>query len=233
VCLENHDQVGNRALGERLAHLIDPAAYRAAAALLCLSPLPPLLFMGQEWAVSSPFLFFTDHAGELGRSVSIGRQKEFSSVGLNQHLEPEQVPDPQATETFLRSKLSWGELEQREHAHVLELYRTCLQERKRWLHGAATERSAWRVEAVGEALVIRYDSPGQPTRLLLSLLRGDSRFSTALFERLHLPLGFEWGAVVHSAVGNGSIGVLPTELKGPVTLLLEAKATRGEGAIHG
>ena len=77
ICLQNHDQIGNRALGERLHHQIDPAAYRAASVLLLMAPETPLLFMGQEWAASTPFLYFTDHHAELGRLVTEGRRDEF------------------------------------------------------------------------------------------------------------------------------------------------------------
>src|SRR5262249_26784144 len=78
-CIENHDQVGNRALGERLNALVSPAAYRVASALLLLVPETPLLFMGQEFAASTPFLFFTDHESELGRRVTEGRRAEFAA----------------------------------------------------------------------------------------------------------------------------------------------------------
>src|SRR5690606_20560333 len=66
-CIENHDQVGNRAKGERLEHLVSLGAFRAASALLCFSPYAPMIWMGQEWAATTPFRFFTDHAGDLGR----------------------------------------------------------------------------------------------------------------------------------------------------------------------
>src|SRR5262249_3277947 len=77
ACLQNHDQIGNRAFGERLSHEVDPAVFRAATVLLLCSPATPLLFMGQEWACSSPFRFFTDHQPELGRMVTEGRRREF------------------------------------------------------------------------------------------------------------------------------------------------------------
>ncbi len=76
-CISNHDQVGNRAFGERLTAACSPEAYRAASALLCLAPYTPLIFQGQEWAASTPFLYFTDHNEELGRLVTEGRRKEF------------------------------------------------------------------------------------------------------------------------------------------------------------
>jgi len=77
-CLQNHDQIGNRPFGRRLHHQIDPALFRALSAVLLVAPETPLLFMGQEWAASSPFLYFTDHHQELGRLVTEGRRREFS-----------------------------------------------------------------------------------------------------------------------------------------------------------
>ena len=107
-CISNHDQVGNRAFGERLDESCTPAAYRAASALLCLSPYTPLIFQGQEWMASTPFLFFTDHNEELGRLITAGRRKEFESFKAfaESHL-TEQIPDPQHETTFQRSKLNW------------------------------------------------------------------------------------------------------------------------------
>ncbi|HEV8638910.1 MAG TPA: malto-oligosyltrehalose trehalohydrolase [Chloroflexota bacterium] len=118
-CIENHDQVGNQALGERLGHLVSPPLYRAASALLLLSPETPLLFMGQEFAASTPFFFFTDHRAELGRRVTAGRRKEFAGfAAFAEH--PERVPDPQADETFLRSKLDVADRDR--NAGVYRLY---------------------------------------------------------------------------------------------------------------
>ncbi|MDP9291124.1 MAG: malto-oligosyltrehalose trehalohydrolase, partial [Verrucomicrobiota bacterium] len=74
-CISNHDQVGNRAFGERLSHIVSPAQYRAASALLCLTAYTPLIFMGQEWAASAPFLYFTNHHSDLGKLVTEGRRK--------------------------------------------------------------------------------------------------------------------------------------------------------------
>jgi maltooligosyltrehalose trehalohydrolase len=79
VCIQNHDQVGNRADGARLHHEIDPSAYRALSTLLLLAPQTPLLFMGQEWAATTPFQFFTDHNAELGLMVTAGRREEFGA----------------------------------------------------------------------------------------------------------------------------------------------------------
>jgi maltooligosyltrehalose trehalohydrolase len=132
VCLQNHDQVGNRALGERLHHQIEPASWRALSALLLFVPQTPLLFMGQEWAASTPFLYFTDHHSELGRLVTEGRREEFGHFSAFSSPDAAgHIPDPQAPATFDRSRLNWDEVELGEHARMLSLYR-------RWLALRAT-----------------------------------------------------------------------------------------------
>ena len=109
-CLQNHDQIGNRALGERLNTQIDAAAFRAATVLLLTAPQTPLLFMGQEWGAGTPFLYFTDHDPELGRKVTEGRRREFAAFSSFSAAESRaQIPDPQAPETFERSRLIWEE----------------------------------------------------------------------------------------------------------------------------
>jgi maltooligosyltrehalose trehalohydrolase len=123
VCTQNHDQVGNRADGGRLHHQIDPAVYRALSALMLLAPQTPLLFMGQEWAATTPFLFFTDHHDELGRQVTEGRRGEFAAfAAFREPHERAAIPDPQASSTFERSRLLWDEIERAPHARVYRLY---------------------------------------------------------------------------------------------------------------
>jgi maltooligosyltrehalose trehalohydrolase len=126
-CLQNHDQIGNRALGDRLHHVLDAASYRAASTLLLLLPQTPLLFMGQEWAASTPFLFFTDHNEELGTLVTEGRRREFGEFSVFSDVG---VPDPQAEETFMASRLKWEELTVEPHAAVLRLYKSLLRLRR-------------------------------------------------------------------------------------------------------
>ncbi|GAB4266644.1 MAG: malto-oligosyltrehalose trehalohydrolase [Candidatus Rifleibacteriota bacterium] len=117
VAMQNHDQIGNRAFGERLCHLISLDECQIAAALLLLSPFVPMLFQGEEWASSSPFLYFTDHVDEkLAQAVRDGRQKEFS-------YKHEKVPDPQAIETYLKSKLDWSEISNDKHHRMLNWHR--------------------------------------------------------------------------------------------------------------
>ena len=106
VSTQNHDQVGNRAVGERTSALMSDGRLRVAAALLLTSPFVPLLFQGEEWGATTPFQYFTDHTDpELGRAVSEGRRREFAAFGWD----PQAVPDPQDPATFERSKLDWTE----------------------------------------------------------------------------------------------------------------------------
>ncbi|MEZ5287378.1 MAG: malto-oligosyltrehalose trehalohydrolase [Vicinamibacterales bacterium] len=131
VCLQNHDQVGNRAFGDRLHHRIDLATYRAASVLLLTVPETPLLFMGQEWGASSPFLYFTDHHAELGRLVTDGRRREFGRFAAFASSDAQaRIPDPQAESTFTRSRLDWTELAREPHASLRSLYHTLLSLRR-------------------------------------------------------------------------------------------------------
>jgi maltooligosyltrehalose trehalohydrolase len=126
VCLQNHDQVGNRSRGERLSQLVSPARLRVAALLLLSSPYVPLLLAGEEWAASTPFLYFSDHAAELGRRVTEGRRAEFAAFGWD----PEQIPDPQAEATFTASVLRWEERDEPRHAAMLDWYRELIRLRR-------------------------------------------------------------------------------------------------------
>jgi maltooligosyltrehalose trehalohydrolase len=172
--LQNHDQVGNRARGERLHHLIDPAAYRAATVVLLASPEPPLLFMGQEWAASAPFLYFTDHHPELGRQVTAGRREEFRHFSAFAGARArEEIPDPQAESTFLASKLDWSEREEERHAAVLRLHQELLALRAGEPAMATAGREDSAAAAVGEGgLVIRRTSRDGPAILAVVRLAG-------------------------------------------------------------
>ena len=115
--LQTHDQVGNRALGERISALTSPGRVMVGAAVVMCAPFVPMLFQGEEWAASNPFQYFTDHQDrELGQAVSKGRREEFAAFGW----EPESVPDPQSAETFERSRLDWTEIGRGDHAVVLD-----------------------------------------------------------------------------------------------------------------
>jgi maltooligosyltrehalose trehalohydrolase len=123
VAAQNHDQVGNRAMGDRLSHLVSTKRLEIAAALLLTAPFVPLLFQGEEWGATSPFPYFTAHEDqELARRVSEGRRTEFAAFGW----EPSTVPDPQSIETFERARLRWDELAAAEHADLFNWYKALI-----------------------------------------------------------------------------------------------------------
>lgn len=125
--IQNHDQVGNRGAGERLNQLVSVDYFKIASALLFTSPFIPLIFQGEEWAASTPFLFFTDYEDHnLGVAVKEGRQKEFPTY------DPNKIPDPQALETFLNSKLKWEEKNHGEHALIWKWYKNLIKIRKNY-----------------------------------------------------------------------------------------------------
>jgi maltooligosyltrehalose trehalohydrolase len=127
VFMQNHDQVGNRAMGERLGHLVTMDQLKISAALLLTAPFIPMLFQGEEWNASSPFQYFTDFQDSaLAESVRKGRQAEFASFVAD----TSKVPDPQASDTFVRSKLNWDERERGEHREILEWYRQLISLRR-------------------------------------------------------------------------------------------------------
>ena len=126
-CLQNHDQIGNRARGERTSHLLGPGRLKIGAALVLTAPFVPMLFQGEEWGARTPFQYFTDHdEPALGRAVHEGRQRDLVAFGWD----PGQIADPQAAATFERSKLDWGEVNQRPHAELLDWHRRLIQLRR-------------------------------------------------------------------------------------------------------
>ena len=125
--LQNHDQIGNRAFGERIPKLTSAEALRAAMGVLLLAPSPPLLFMGEEFGATTPFLFFCDFSGDLATAVTNGRRSEFAS--FKKFCSPEtlaQIPDPNSEETFARSKLNWQSAAESTHQDWLSFYRDLL-----------------------------------------------------------------------------------------------------------
>jgi maltooligosyltrehalose trehalohydrolase len=130
--LQNHDQIGNRAFGERIVSLIEPQPLRAAVALLLLAPSPPRLFMGEQWGAREPFLFFCDFDGELAAKVAEGRRAGFA---LHDRFRDEAarrlIPDPGSEETFDAARLDWAKRALPDHRHWLDLYRDLLQIRAR------------------------------------------------------------------------------------------------------
>jgi maltooligosyltrehalose trehalohydrolase len=152
VCSQNHDQIGNRARGERLSMLVDAPKLKAIAALTLLSPFVPLLFQGEEWGARTPFQYFTDHEdAELGRLVSEGRAREFQSFRWGGDL-----PDPQDAATFERSKLDWAETAKPCHAEMLDWYRALIALRKSRSREAASGKPKVRFDVKAQWLRFEY-----------------------------------------------------------------------------
>jgi maltooligosyltrehalose trehalohydrolase len=184
-CTENHDQVGNRADGGRLAHLIDRQRYLLASTALILAPETPLLFQGQEFAASTPFLYFTDHHAELGRLVTEGRREEFKQFpAFSDPSRRAAIPDPQDPTTFARSRLGLAERER--HAEVFEAYRALLQLRRSDPVFRLPERKSSRALAAGEHFLVVHRWRGEAHRLVL-LNFGEIEASVPIEELPDLP----------------------------------------------
>ena len=171
VCLQNHDQVGNRARGDRLNGLIgSPAKQRLAAGVLLLSPYLPLLFMGEEYGEENPFPFFCSFGDpELVEAVRAGRKKEFEAFTWQG-----EVPDPQGEETFASAKLSWSWPEGTHRAGLRRLYRDLLTARREWPALRDFEHRSARLLEGGEGAgpileLVRGGSPGESVRALFNL----------------------------------------------------------------
>jgi maltooligosyltrehalose trehalohydrolase len=201
ACAQNHDQIGNRARGERLVHLTSPGGVRVAAAVVALSPALPLYFQGEEWSAPEPFQYFVSHGDpQLARAVREGRQAEFAAFGWSE------VPDPQAEETFLQSRLdrahrggSPGQAALRWHQALLRLRRE---------HPALQDdsRDAVHARADGRALVMRRCNAGEEIALV------------ALFSEEERPLELlqgRWRIVLDSGAPSFAVpGARPARLEG-------------------
>ncbi|SEK81951.1 malto-oligosyltrehalose trehalohydrolase [Ectothiorhodospira marina] len=144
-CLQNHDQIGNRAAGDRSTQLLSTGLLKVGAAIVLTAPFVPMLFQGEEWGAGTPFLYFTDHQEpDLAEAVREGRRREFAAFGWD----PEQVPDPQALETFERSRLDWDEREREPHRDLLQWHRDMIHLRRH--HPAFSDDRLDRVTAHGD-----------------------------------------------------------------------------------
>jgi maltooligosyltrehalose trehalohydrolase len=174
VFTQNHDQVGNRARGDRLATLVSFDAQKLSAALLLLSPYAPLIFMGQEYGETQPFLYFVSHGDpELVEAVRAGRRSEFAGFGWQG-----EVPDPQAVETFERSRIDWSSAGSPGHAGIRRLYHDLLELRRK-------ERTVWGVAArvtagTSDWIALRYGS--LDGRALLAIFNVSSMAQTIVLE---------------------------------------------------
>ncbi len=154
-CIQNHDQVGNRAFGRRFSHLVGAGFDRPWAALLLLLPYTPMLFMGQEFAASSRFYYFTDHNPELGRNVTEGRRRDSARLaGFEDERQQREIPDPQVEATFLASKLHLDERDEGIGQQTWLLYRELLALRRADKVLARQDRFQMRTHVAGDLLLV-------------------------------------------------------------------------------
>ncbi|KTB93897.1 malto-oligosyltrehalose trehalohydrolase [Pseudomonas syringae pv. syringae PD2774] len=177
--LQNHDQVGNRALGERLVHITPAPALRAATALLLLSPMIPLIFMGDEWGAAQPFLFFTDFHDELAAKVCEGRRREFEDfAAFADHTQRERIPDPDSECTFQKSKPAF-DAPNREgdsakgHRDWLQLYTDLLAIRRREIIPRMHASRALDAQVLGDKSVSARWRMGDGSTLQIDLNLGE------------------------------------------------------------
>lgn len=205
--LQNHDQVGNRAFGERIGQLAPAQALKAAMEILLLAPLPPLLFMGEEFEATTPFFYFCDFDGELASAVTNGRRNEFARFEKFQSPElRDRIPDPNSEQTFLHSKVDWASVSCKCHSRWLSLYRELLAVRGRAIipliariDSAATEMCDEQARVLGVSWVLKErrrlelvanlgaDSAVLPTGLSTSLIYASSPESAKVCEGGSLP----------------------------------------------
>jgi malto-oligosyltrehalose trehalohydrolase len=192
--LQNHDQVGNRAFGERLSVLSDPGALRLAVDILLLAPSPPLLFMGEEWHSMSPFLFFCDFEPGLAAAVTEGRRREFAR--FERFADPavrERIPDPGSRATFEASRLDWDKLQEpdcqawlRHYQRLLELRRREIVPRLPSMKGATSQfeligsdglQASWQLNG-GSLLRLLLNAGNESLSLAESMRRGRTIYAT-------------------------------------------------------
>ena len=205
VCTQNHDQIGNRAAGERLSKLVNFEALKLAAGITLLSPFVPMLFMGEEYGETAPFQYFTSHGDPaLVEAVNRGRREEFAAFGWEKS-----VPEPQEEKTFVRSRLNHSLKDKEPHRTLLRFYQRLIQIREECGLGSAGSRA---IREVGNgALLIRRESDSRELAMVFNFAEVPAT--------VNLPeLAGNWKTVVHSADSswNGPEQKFPPE----VTILI-------------
>ncbi len=198
--MQNHDQIGNRAFGERINAIVSPETVRALAAVYLLLPQTPMLFMGEEWAASQPFPYFCDFEGDLAEKVRQGRRDEFAHFPEFQDPEKrERIPDPQAEETFASAKLVWEERKEPERAAWMDWYTRALAVRRESIVPLVRRISgnAGSFEVLGPgAVVVRWRFDGG----------GELRLAANLCDKAHgaFPMGGQvlWSEGTQAEDGN-------------------------------
>jgi maltooligosyltrehalose trehalohydrolase len=170
ICLQNHDQIGNRAFGERLDRLASPDALRAATVLLLLSPQIPLLFMGQEWGATAPFLYFASYDGELAEAVRNGRRREFAPfAAFADARQRDRIPDPNDIRTFSASIPDASEISQPNHREWLDLHCRLLALRAREIMPRIPGTETRGATVLGKAAVLASWRMGDGTKLTIAV----------------------------------------------------------------
>jgi maltooligosyltrehalose trehalohydrolase len=199
---QDHDQIGNRAAGDRLSATLSTDRLAVAAVLTLTAPGTPMLFMGEEWGAKTPWQFFTSHPEpELGRATAEGRIAEFAEMGWD----PDSVPDPQDPATFERSHLDWSEIEAADHARLLKLYRELAVLRRGWPEltnpdSSATSVTVWETEGSPASRVYRIDRGA--VSVLVNLSAEPAQFDIAADAAVLL-------ATARVETGAGSVSLAP------------------------
>ena len=177
--IQNHDQIGNRAFGERISDITSKDAMKALVATYLLLPQTPMIFMGEEWRASQPFPYFCDFHDELAEKVREGRRNEFASFPeFQDEKQRDRIPDPLAESTFLSAKLDWSELEHPDHRECLERHRKLLQVRQReivpLLESVTGNAAVFQVFGPGAVTVCWRIEGGRQLRLYANLCDRDN-----------------------------------------------------------
>jgi len=199
--IENHDQVGNRATGARLQKIVGMDCAKVAAGILLTAPFVPMLFQGEEYAASTPFLYFADHEdAEMAKAVSEGRKREFAAFGFAD----KEVPDPEARGTFESSKLKWQEIDEGSHKEMLEWYRSLIHLRRRSISLNDGDMGHTKIRYSEEKRWLAMDRGG--VQVLVNLGHKDASFD--------LPEGFRIALVSREGLNSnaGAIALPPNTL---------------------
>jgi maltooligosyltrehalose trehalohydrolase len=232
IFLQNHDQVGNRPYGERLHHQIDRERFLVASALLLLGPETPLIFMGQEFAASTPFLFFTDHHEELGRLVTEGRRKEFGGFRAFAGDDAQRlIPDPQSEATFVASRLRLDERDRNQE--VYRFYQRLLELRHRDPAFQSQDRATSRATVLNGMAIALHRHVGSAHALLVANFGHELVLPLAALDVAE-PLGStSWNLILSSTApeyGGDGLPATITQRDGVMLLTIPARTAALFGA---
>jgi 1,4-alpha-glucan branching enzyme len=207
--IQNHDQIGNRAFGDRLGRLSSDEALRAVAAVYLLAPSIPMLYMGEEWGTITPFMYFCDLGPELAPLVTEGRRKEFAKFAEFQDAKKrDTIPDPVALDTFERSKLDWSELEKPQHKEWLEYYKQLLEVRRRHvvpLLAGLSENSGGVIRQRGALLIAQWVFNNGGCLFMIANLAGKALASQEIKEFAGTSPIFQSSAGCHANLKDGKM----------------------------